>query len=114
MNIISFTNVRPYDVYRWTTEYFLSDGYSKNEIQLIHPNARYNKQSPIVICWFIEAFQQNINWLNKENVTVILMDSRKAELKKHYISIADMLKANECIDKAIFTSIISNKYHSSH
>lgn len=110
MNIISFSNVKPYNVYQWTTEYFQQKGLSKNNIQLIHPNVRYNEHAEIIICWFIEAFQQDVKQLNKKNVFVVLMDNRKTELEKHDIPIADIFEADKYVDKAIFTSIISAQY----
>lgn len=112
MKIISFANTRPYDVYKWSTEYFLQNGCSKNKIQLIHPNNKYNKQAKIIICWFIETLQKDIAILNKEDTFIVLMDNRETELEKCGISIADTLMSNKCTDKASFTSVISNEYRS--
>lgn len=108
MNIISFANTRPYDVYKWSTEYFLHNGCSKNKIQLIHPNARYNKRAKVIICWLIEALQKDIELINKEDAIIILMDNRETELERYGILIADTLRPNKCTDKASFTSIISS------
>lgn len=105
MNIICFSNTLPYYLYKWTFESFINEGYDKCEIQLIHPNIRYNGYSRIVICWFFETYLENKRSLDENNAFVILMDESVKQLAEYNIDIVD---SHLRISKAEFYSIIIN------
>lgn len=105
MNIICFSHTLPYYLYKWTFESFINEGYDKCEIQLIHPNIRYNGHSRVVICWLLETYLENKRLLDENNTFVILMDESVKQLAEYNIYIVDN---NLRISKAEFYSIIIN------